>query len=60
MKFDPEPSKDFKLGYMLLFGYIMGILSNDDGSENVAKKKTCQSRLFVPLNMSNVSDLSWS
>ena len=48
MKFDPEPSKDFKLGYMLLFGYIMGILSNDDGSENVAKKKNMSIASICP------------
>lgn len=29
----------FQVGYVLLFGYILGSLRNDGGSENVGKKK---------------------
>ena len=49
----------FKSGYMLLFGYILGSLRNDDGSENVAKKNV--NRFYMALLIcQNVSDFFWS
>ena len=52
-------------GQWLKGNHLWGTLSNDDGSENVAKKMNLRSfklnHVYLdPLNMSNASDFSWS